>query len=211
MCNRESLAGSGFILEAAQSKLPGTMGYQDRDWYKDAQRDRPPVARKPAPPKRKGPVFSYILLWVVIGLVFYGLVTTFIPGMGSSRVQILRDGSVVLGTNRTGNYVINGSINGVSVRFVVDTGASLTSVSQRVARHMGLFGCVPARFTTANGEAQVCVAGARDLQFGDFRVQNVQVAVMPDMETQALLGMNVLNRFHITQNGGKMIISKPAP
>lgn len=136
MCNRESLAGSGFILEAAQSKLPGTMGYQDRDWYKDAQRDRPPVARKPAPPKRKGPVFSYILLWVVIGLVFYGLVTTFIPGMGSSRVQILRDGSVVLGTNRTGNYVINGSINGVSVRFVVDTGASLTSVSQRVARHM---------------------------------------------------------------------------
>ena len=187
------------------------MGYQDRDWYKDLHRSKPPVARKPSTPTRGIPVFSYVMLWIMIGAVVYGLVATFIPGMGSTRVQILHDGSAVLGTNRTGNYVINGSINGVSVRFMVDTGASLTSVSQRIARHMGLFGCVPARSTTANGVAQVCIAGARDLQFGDFRVQNVRVAVMPNMEAQALLGMNVLNKFHITQNGGKMIISKPAP
>ena len=206
--------GQGFILKPPQSNLWPTMGYQDRDWYKDAQRDKPPVTGKPPTFKRKTPVLSYILLWIVIGLTFYGLVTTFVPGMGRpqvQRVQVLHDGSVVLGTDHTGNYVMYGSINGVFVRFVVDTGASVTSVSQRVARHMGLLGCVPARSTTANGAAQVCIATAQDLQFGDFRVQNVQVAIMPDMEAQALLGMNVLRQFHITQNGGEMIISKTAP
>ena len=200
-----------FILEASRSKLPSTMGYQDRDWYKDAQRDKPTLARKPLTPKRKTPVFFYVLFWIVIGVVLYGLVTTFIPGMGKPQVQILHDGSVVFGTNRTGNYVVNGSINGISVRFIVDTGASLTSVSQRVARHMGLFGCVPARSTTANGVVQECIAGARNLRFGDFEVQNVQVAVMPHMDAQALLGMNVLKIFHITQSGGKMIIAKTVP
>ena len=187
------------------------MGSQDRDWYKDTRRGKPPVARKPSAPQRKTPWFSYILSWIVIGAAVYGLVTTFILGPSGPRVQILPHGPLVLSTNRAGNYVTNGAINGVSVQFVVDTGASVASVSQRVARHMGLVDCVPSFSTTANGLAQDCVAMARDLRFGDFQVQNVKVAVMPHMEAQALLGMNVLSLFHITQSDGEMIISKTMP
>ena len=198
-------------MEAQPSKIRPTMGYQDRDWYKDAQRGKPPVTRKPSAPQRKSLVFSYILSWIIIGAAVYGLVTTFILGTSGPRVQIQPNGPLVLGTNRAGNYVANGAINGVSVRFLVDTGASMASVSQRMARHMGLVDCVPSFSTTANGLTQDCVAVARDLRFGDFQVQNVKVAVMPRMEAQALLGMNVLGQFHIIQNDGEMIISKALP
>lgn len=33
--------------------------------------------------------------------------------------------------------------------------------------------------------------------FGTFRLNNVEVAIMPNMQGEALLGMNVLKRFHI--------------
>lgn len=183
------------------------MGYLDRDWYKDAQRKKPPVAGTRFPAHRKATLFSYILFWIIMGATLYGLAMTFIPGMGEPRVQVLHNGALVLGTDRAGNYVVGGSINGVPVRFIVDTGASVTSVSQRVARHMGLADCVPAFSTTANGLARDCIALARNLRFGDFQVHNVEVSVMPRMEAQALLGMNVLNHFHITQSDGNMTIS----
>lgn len=187
------------------------MGYQDRDWYKEARSGAPPVVRGPSGPQRKAPWVSYALLWAVIGVGLYGLIMTFIPGMQTHRIRVIHGGSSVFRTNSAGNYVAHGSINGVPVLFMVDTGASLTAVSRRQARHMGLSGCEPGRFTTANGVVHDCVVLARDVQFGGFLVQNVPVAIMPRMAGQALLGMNILSQFHITQDGGRMVVSRSTP
>ena len=188
------------------------MGYEDRDWYKEAQRAKQnspqggPIPRPPA--RRSSPNFlSMILLWLVIGGILYMLVKAFIPGFEPPSVSTDAAGAIVLNADRKGNYEIGGAINGVPVEFIVDTGASTVAVSQGMAAQMGLSGCLPSESSTANGKVGACIAVAHDLAFGSFRMKNVPVAVMPNMHGMALLGMNALGTLHMTQSNGQMKIS----
>ncbi|MDE2254226.1 MAG: retroviral-like aspartic protease family protein [Betaproteobacteria bacterium] len=150
-----------------------------------------------------------IMLWLVIGGILYILVTKFIPGFGAPRVRTDAAGAIILTADRNGNYEIGGAINGVPVEFIVDTGASKVSVSQTMATQMGLSGCLPSESSTANGNVAACIAIAHNLEFGNFRMTNVPVSVMPHMDGMALLGMNALGSLHITQSNGQMVIAAP--
>jgi len=108
---------------------------------------------------------------------------------------------------RNGNYLVSGSVSGYPVNFMVDTGASITSISSQTASVAGINGCRSAKFNTANGEVVACVATAPAITFGRFQLSNVDVAIMPNM-TGALLGMNVLSQFKMEQRGSMMRISR---
>lgn len=45
------------------------------------------------------------------------------------------------------------------------------------------------------------------ITFGKFTLDNVEVTIMPNMSSDALLGMNVLKNFRIEQVGNVMRIS----
>lgn len=115
--------------------------------------------------------------------------------------------SLDLHKERSGNFFVSGSIGEYPVSFIVDTGASITSISKQAASIAGIRECQSRKFNTANGEVVGCVATAPTVTFGSFRLSNVEVAVMPNM-TGALLGMNVLSRFKMEQHGSVMRISK---
>jgi aspartyl protease family protein len=115
--------------------------------------------------------------------------------------------SLDLRRGRSGNYFVSGSIGEHPVNFIVDTGASITSISKQAASIAGISGCRSRKFNTANGEVIGCVATAPMIAFGNFRLSNVEVAVMPNMNG-ALLGMNVLNQFKMEQHGSVMRITK---
>lgn len=108
---------------------------------------------------------------------------------------------------RNGNYFVSGSVGGYPVDFVVDTGASITSISKQAAATAGINECRMVKFNTANGEVAGCVAIVSAITFGNFHVGNVDVAVMPNM-AGALLGMNVLSQFKMEQRGSMLRISK---
>lgn len=74
-----------------------------------------------------------------------------------------------------------GSINGVPTTCLVDTGASVVSVSAVAADRMGLSGCEGIDSQTANGRITGCMALARRMRFGPFTVREVRVAVLPAM------------------------------
>jgi aspartyl protease family protein len=63
-------------------------------------------------------------------------------------------------------------------------------------------------FRTANGTAEGCVARVPSIRFGAFELRNPRVAVMPGMDGQALLGMDVLRHFSLVQEGGRLRISR---
>ena len=108
---------------------------------------------------------------------------------------------------RDGHFLASGSLNGFPVVYVVDTGASITSISRRTAEDAGIRDCTRAEFRTANGFVEGCVATVKELGFGEFRLRNIDVAIMPKLAGPALLGMNVLRHYRIEQQENFMYIS----
>jgi len=120
--------------------------------------------------------------------------------------QVFGNGYMDLRRDRSGHYRVPGGINGSYVEFMVDTGASLTSITNRAAIDARVPSCNPRIFNTAGGKVNGCVGVAQKLVFGNFTIEDVEVAIMPELE-ENLLGMNVLSRVRIEQQGDVMRMS----
>ncbi|MBK7490826.1 MAG: retroviral-like aspartic protease family protein [Nitrosomonas sp.] len=123
--------------------------------------------------------------------------------------EVIGSGKMELKQTRDGHYFSSGTINGTPVVFMIDTGATIVSISSEIAARAGIRKCTPRQVTTANGQADACAAKVPELTFGSFRFTQVDVMVMPNMPGDALLGMNVLRNFRIEQAGKVMRIFAP--
>ena len=129
----------------------------------------------------------------------------------SSRSEVAEQPSqgtltLYLGANRT--YRVQGTINGYPMEFIVDTGASQTAISQRVASVAGIRTCTGlGHLNTAGGIVRKCVATVPKMSFGMFHVDNLIVTILPNLGVDALLGMDVLRKMKVEQRGDVMYIS----
>ena len=117
----------------------------------------------------------------------------------------------VLRRNRTGHYFSPGLINGQPVRFLLDTGATHTSVPAHLAQRLGLQPGVTSTVSTADGT--VVVRGTRidALDMGPFRFTGAPAHLNPGMrDDDVLLGMSVLKHLEFTQRGDVLVLRKPA-
>ena len=117
------------------------------------------------------------------------------------------DGSMEVQRHANGHFYLPGSIATIPVTFMVDTGASVTSISSDLARQAGIRNCKEVQFQTANGTATGCIALVPRMTLGNFVLENITVAVMPNMETN-LLGANVLRNFQVSQSDSSMLIGR---
>ena len=76
-----------------------------------------------------------------------------------------------------------------------------------MADRAGITACAPRTFDTANGRVEGCLARIDELTFGGFSLRDTEVAVMPNLASEALLGMNVLRLFRMEQQDGALRIS----
>lgn len=114
---------------------------------------------------------------------------------------------VRLASSRGGHYVLDGQIDGRSVTFLLDTGATAVAVPQQLAGELGLQPGAPVQIRTANGT----VTGARtrlaSLQLGDIQLHDVAALITPGMEgDEVLLGMSALKQLEFTQKGGTLVL-----
>ena len=116
-------------------------------------------------------------------------------------------GTLVIGQGRNGGYFVDGAVNNHYLNFVVDTGATLVTLPQAVATSAGIRCQKNAIMQTGNGTATACTATIQELKFGAFTVRNVEAMIAPNL-SQPLLGMNVLKRFRVEQDGNEMRLSK---
>ncbi|MDD5323617.1 MAG: retropepsin-like aspartic protease [Methylococcales bacterium] len=116
--------------------------------------------------------------------------------------------SLVLERGNGGHYFLDGEVNGIPVQFVVDTGASVVSLPSSVASAANIV-CKEDRvmMQTANGSILVCTAVIAKLKFGSFLVKDVAAAIVPNL-AQPLFGMNILQKFNISQEDNKLKISE---
>lgn len=101
------------------------------------------------------------------------------------------------------HFFANGEVNGVRVEFLIDTGASITSVPQSIAKGIRFEGpCYPVRLQTANGTVTGCSYTNASIRFARYATITT-IVVTPD-STSALLGMNVLGKMKLEQVGDKL-------
>lgn len=92
-----------------------------------------------------------------------------------------------------GHFWANASLNGQDVRFLVDSGASTTTVSQSVAAAAGLeTGVRLEPVETANGTVVMKKSRASSLRIGSIERQNIGINVSPN-DNINVLGMNFLS------------------
>ena len=117
------------------------------------------------------------------------------------------DGSMEVQRQANGHFYLPGTIESIPVTFIVDTGASVTSISSDLARQAGIHNCKEMQFQTANGSTTGCIALLPHMTLANFILENITVAVMPNLEAN-LLGANVLRNFQVSQNDSTMLIGR---
>lgn len=118
--------------------------------------------------------------------------------------------SVTLAANPQGHFLTQGQINGAAVEFVVDTGATLVSLSSKDARRIGLsyLGGKSVMMRTANGTAPAYLVKLDSVRVGDIALVGVEAVVMENQDMPVLLGMSFLNRTDMRREGQTMVLTR---
>lgn len=118
--------------------------------------------------------------------------------------------SVSIQLNNQRQYVTTGSINGVPVSFLVDTGATLIAMNSGTAKKLGIAyeSSAPGTSVTAGGKIKSWRVVLSSVQVGGIRRQNVQAAVLEgDYPLDILLGMTFLRDVRMEESDGILVLS----
>lgn len=119
--------------------------------------------------------------------------------------------SVILTADSRGHFVTTGTINGNTLQFLVDTGATAITLSSSDARRLGINYLAGSRShtQTANGIVPVYKVKLDTVRVGDITANNVDAVVIEgDALPVALLGMSFLNRMEMKRDGLTMTLIK---
>ncbi|HEY0445881.1 MAG TPA: TIGR02281 family clan AA aspartic protease [Allosphingosinicella sp.] len=94
-----------------------------------------------------------------------------------------------------GHFWVEARLNGQEVRFLVDSGATTTSISGRTARRAGIepSSGIPAVVQTANGKVAVQRGRAERLEVGHIVREDLAVHISDGFGETNVLGMNFLS------------------
>ena len=144
---------------------------------------------------------KFATVWLVLGaLVFVGWQWRQHEAMKTSFTTSA-DGIVEIRRGNDGHYHWPGSINGVGVDFLVDTGASGVAIPAELADRLGLESEGTVRSSTAGGSAIGRVVRGDVALDGGVRVERLRMVALPRLASP-LLGMDVLGRLHWQQRDG---------
>lgn len=153
-------------------------------------------------------ILKYLGIWAFIGFVAIALYAyrfefsdfkMRIAGeINPSVAQVRESGEFVINISQDGHFYLNTKINGVPVRFMIDTGASDMVINVAEAKKVGI-DVNNLQFTkiyqTANGKSYGAMITLDEVVVADVKFRNVSASVNnTDMGT-SLLGMSFLRRF----------------
>jgi aspartyl protease family protein len=133
-------------------------------------------------------------------------------GMGQSFATSAGKGkpSVTLSADPSGHFIAQGSINGASVVFLLDTGASSVTLPASVAGRLGIdykSGQMMGA-STANGVIPAWRVVFNNVRVGNINMNQVEGLVVETSMPAALLGMSFLNRTDMKREGQIMTLTQ---
>ena len=127
------------------------------------------------------------------------------------RAQIVQAGETLrIKQSPDGHFWVEGRLNGQPVRFLVDSGATTTSISAETARQAKIEPSrgLPALVRTANGTVSV-QRGRAALQVGTIERAELAVHISEAFGDMNVLGMNFLSSLSGWSVEGKWLVLKP--
>ncbi|PAX09592.1 retropepsin-like aspartic protease family protein [Sphingomonas lenta] len=154
------------------------------------------IARRPP----LGQTVKFALAWIAVFAVGLLLVSQF-DRLPSLRT-LLYDQQVVgqetrIRMSEDGHFYADVSINGVERRMLIDSGATITALSQETARAAGIdteSAMFPVALDTANGVVEAKRGRAETVRVGSISTRDLGVVVSPAFGETDVLGMNFLSR-----------------
>lgn len=116
---------------------------------------------------------------------------------------------LVLRAGANGHFTVNAMVNGTSISFLIDTGASSIYLTPADAARLGW---TPSRLTfseryeSAAGEVAAAPVTLRSLRIGQLELYDLPASVGEQPATMSLLGMTFLKQFDSYQVRGDRLI-----
>lgn len=117
---------------------------------------------------------------------------------------------VTLSPQANGNFVAPGTINGRSVMFLIDTGATFVTVPEKLQGSLGLSRGPNFRSKTANGVVSHYGTRIERMSLGRLELSEVPGALNPHApDDTVLLGMSALRGLELIHTNGQLILRQP--
>lgn len=111
-----------------------------------------------------------------------------------------------------GHFWVIATINGVKARMLIDSGATVTAISQQTAHDAAVetgAGIAPVMLRTANGVAPARTGSVDELKVGNIVARNLRIVTAPGLGGLDVLGMNFLSRLESWRVEGQTLILVP--
>jgi aspartyl protease family protein len=172
------------------------------------------ASTSPLGPRAKQLAFFLVLGTVLVvgysyrdnmGVIFGRTLGSIGPGLGAQ----IAPGVMRFQADDSGQFVIDATVNGTAVHFLVDTGASGIALSQRDAERLG-FKPEDLRyaslFSTANGTTRGAPVTLDAIKIGPMQAYSVHAWVNEGDLDQSLLGMSYLSTLGRVEIKGDTLI-----
>jgi aspartyl protease family protein len=111
-----------------------------------------------------------------------------------------------------GHFWVVASINGVKRRMLIDSGATVTAISERTAREARVdagTGLAPVVLQTANGTAPAATGKVDEIRVGNIVARNLRIVTSPGLGDLDVLGMNFLSKLQSWRVEDRTLILVP--
>ena len=158
-----------------------------------------------------GKVARQAIVW---GLIFTGVMAGYglwsdVSRQVEPRQSMVAAGQIAVPRSPDGHFYLTLRLDGVPVRFVVDTGATDVVLSAADARRVGIDLdqlVFSGRASTANGAVSTALARVGTVELGDIVDRNMNLRVNGGEMDGSLLGMSYLRRFSSMQITGDRLV-----
>lgn len=155
--------------------------------------------------------FAWVGIFIGAFVLFTFLDVNYVKQRLSSKLTgaavVEANGEVRIPMRNDGHFWVQADVNGVPVDFLVDTGATFTTVDRRVAQRtdLAMLEGRRAQVQTANGTVSVGIGRAEALSIGPITAEDILIQVA-EVEDVNVLGMNFLSKLAGWRVEGRFLI-----
>ena len=131
--------------------------------------------------------------------------------LGLDRQEVVGD-EVRIRMAADGHFYANATLNGVKRRMLIDSGASVTAISEETAASASVDSggnLVPIVLRTANGLAKARAGTIDELRVGNIEASRLKVVISPSLGDLDVLGMNFLSKLASWRVEGRTLVMVP--
>ncbi len=133
--------------------------------------------------------------------------------LGLDRQEVV-GGEVRIPISRDGHFWAEARINGIERRMLIDSGATITALSENTAKAAGVepdAALVPLLVQTANGTVRASAGEIAQLEVGGIAAQKLKAVISPALGDTDILGMNFLSALESWRVEGRTLILVAKP